>query len=162
MRVLVAGRLPKANLEEIQSLGVELNYQPSMSPDELPAALSQVNVLVVRGLQVDARAIAAGDALNLIIRAGSGTGQIDVAAASARGIYVANTPGRNASAVAELTMTLIGCLDRRVLGAANSLRSGAWAKKTSLKRRAFVVEGSGSRASATSASTSPTLRRRTA
>jgi D-3-phosphoglycerate dehydrogenase len=116
-------------LEEIQSLGVELNYQPSMSPEELPAALSQVNVLVVRGLQVDASAIAAGDALNLIIRAGSGTGQIDVAAASARGIYVANTPGRNASAVAELTMTLIGCLDRRVLGGANSLRSGAWAKE---------------------------------
>ena len=129
MRVLVAGRLPKANLEEIQSLGVELIYQPSLAPEELPSALAQVNVLVVRGLSVDASAIAAGDTLNLIIRAGSGTGQIDVAAASARGIYVANTPGRNASAVAELTMTLIGCLDRRIPDAARSLRSGAWEKE---------------------------------
>ena len=74
MRVLVAGRLPKNSLEEIQSLGVELVYEPSLPPSELGGALSGVNVLVVRGLLVDAAAIAAGDALNLIIRAGSGTG----------------------------------------------------------------------------------------
>lgn len=129
MRVLVAGRLPKNSLEEIQSLGVELVYEPSLPPSELGGALSGVNVLVVRGLLVDAAAIAAGDALNLIIRAGSGTGSIDVSAASARGIYVANTPGRNASAVAELTMTLIGCLDRRIPDALASLRAGAWDKE---------------------------------
>lgn len=129
MRVLVAGRLPKNSLEEIQSLGVELIYEPTLPPAKLAEALSGVNVLVVRGLLVDAAAIAAGDALNLIIRAGSGIGGIDVSAASARGIYVANTPGRNASAVAELTMTLIGCLDRRVHEASASLRSGAWEKE---------------------------------
>ncbi len=129
MRVLVAGRLPKNSLEEIQSLGVELVYEPSLPPSELGCALSGVNVLVVRGLLVDAAAIGAGDALNLIIRAGSGTGSIDVSAASARGIYVANTPGRNASAVAELTMTLIGCLDRRIPDALASLRAGAWDKE---------------------------------
>jgi D-3-phosphoglycerate dehydrogenase / 2-oxoglutarate reductase len=129
MRVLVAGRLPKNSLDEIQSLGVELIYQPALTPNELVAALAGVNVLVVRGLLIDATAIAAGDALNLIIRAGSGVGQIDVSAASARGIYVANTPGRNASAVAELTMTLIGCLDRRVPDASASLRAGAWEKE---------------------------------
>jgi D-3-phosphoglycerate dehydrogenase / 2-oxoglutarate reductase len=129
MRVLVAGRLPKDSLEEIQSLGVELLYQPTLAPNDLAAALAGVNVLVVRGLLVDAAAIGAGDALNLIIRAGSGVGQIDVAAASARGIYVANTPGKNASAVAELTMTLIGCLDRRIPDASASLRTGAWEKE---------------------------------
>jgi D-3-phosphoglycerate dehydrogenase len=129
MRVLVAGRLPKDSLEEIQSLGVELLYQPALAPTELAAALAGVNVLVVRGLMVDAAAISGGDALNLIIRAGSGTGQIDVSAASARGIYVANTPGKNASAVAELTMTLIGCLDRRVPDASASLRAGKWHKE---------------------------------
>jgi D-3-phosphoglycerate dehydrogenase / 2-oxoglutarate reductase len=128
MRVLVAGRLPEASLEEIQALGVDLRYEPALGKDELPAALASVNVLVVRGLEVSAEAIAAGDALNLIIRAGSGTGQIDVQAASLRGIYVANTPGRNASAVAELTMTLVGCLDRRVPEASASLSSGEWEK----------------------------------
>lgn len=129
MRVLVAGRLPKNSLEEIQSLGVELIYDPTLQPGKLAESLAGVNVLVVRGLWVDAAAIAAGDALNLIIRAGSGIGGIDVPAASARGIYVANTPGRNASAVAELTMTLIGCLDRRVHDASMSLRAGAWEKE---------------------------------
>jgi D-3-phosphoglycerate dehydrogenase len=148
MRVLVAGRLPKANLDEIQSLGVELIYQPSLTPAELPAALEQINVLVVRGLRVDETAIAAGDALNLIIRAGSGTGQIDVAAASARGIYVANTPGKNASAVAELTMTLIGCLDRRIVDASSRLRAGAWEKEdfaqaSGLRGRKLGIAGFG-------------------
>ncbi len=128
MRVLVAGRLPASSLEEIQALGVDLSYRPTLTKDELPTALRSVNVLVVRGLEVNADAIAAGDALNLIIRAGSGTGQIDVSAASLRGIYVANTPGRNASAVAELTMTLIGCLDRRIPDAFGSLKRGSWEK----------------------------------
>jgi len=128
MKVLVAGRLPAASLEEMQTLGVEVVYRPSLTGEELLHALQGVNVLVVRGLEVTADAIASSDSLNLIIRAGSGTGRIDVSAASARGIYVANTPGRNAAAVAELTMTLIGCLDRRILDACSSLRSGRWEK----------------------------------
>src|ERR1700690_3550784 len=100
MKVLVAGRLPAASLEEMQALGVEVAYQPSLTSEELTGALRGVNVLLVRGLEVTADAIAASTSLNLIIRAGSGTGRIDVGAASARGIYVANTPGRNAAAVA--------------------------------------------------------------
>ena len=80
----------------------------------LPAALAGVNVLIVRGTEVSTQALEAGEALNLIIRAGAGVNNIDVNTASERGIYVANCPGKNASAVAELTMTLIGCLDRRV------------------------------------------------
>src|SRR5262249_21672463 len=83
-----------------------------------------VNVLIVRGTVVDKASIDAGKALNLIIRAGAGVSNIDVSAASERGIYVANCPGRNASAVAELTFTLIGCLDRRVPDAVDSLRAG--------------------------------------
>ena len=128
MKVLVAGRLPAASLEEMQALGVEVAYQPSLTSEELTGALRGVNVLVVRGLEVTADAIAASTFLNLIIRAGSGTGRIDVGAASARGIYVANTPGRNAAAVAELTFTLIGCLDRRILDATSSLKTGQWQK----------------------------------
>lgn len=128
MKVLVAGRLPAASLEEMQALGVEVAYQPSLRSEELLPALRGVNVLVVRGLEVTAEAISASTSLNLIIRAGSGTGRIDVAAASARGIYVANTPGRNAAAVAELTLTLIGCLDRRIIDASSSLKTGQWEK----------------------------------
>jgi len=86
-------------------------------------------VLVVRGTEVKAPAIAAGDALTLVIRAGAGVNTIDVKAASARGVFVANCPGKNAIAVAELTMGLLLALDRRIPDNAADLRAGKWNKK---------------------------------
>ena len=82
--------------------------------DALVAAIkqSQAPVLVVRSTQVTEAMLDAG-ALSLIVRAGAGVNTIDVAAASKRGIYVSNCPGKNAVAVAELTMGLILALDRR-------------------------------------------------
>ncbi len=129
MKVLVADRLAEASLNEMRTLGVNVEYRPDLEAEALPAALADVNVLIVRGTPVDAKAMRAGKALNLIIRAGAGTGTIDVKTASERGVYVANCPGKNALAVAELTMTLIGCLDRRVPDAVTSLRSGKWEKE---------------------------------
>jgi len=67
--------------------------------------------------------------LNLIIRAGSGVNTIDVETASARSIYVANCPGKNAIAVAELTFGLILALDRRIPDNVIQLREGRWNKK---------------------------------
>ncbi|MBK7581580.1 MAG: D-3-phosphoglycerate dehydrogenase [Myxococcales bacterium] len=135
MKVLVADKLNPAALDEMRTLGVEVVYQPEISVDELPAAVKDVNVLVVRGTTVRADAMKAGVMLNLIIRAGAGVRNIDVKTASERGIYVANCPGKNASAVAELTMTLMGCLDRRVPDAVSSLRSGKWAKEEFAKAK---------------------------
>jgi D-3-phosphoglycerate dehydrogenase len=112
----------------MRSLGVDVVYAPELSAAELPKALDNVNVLIVRGTQVNKTAIDAGTALNLIIRAGAGFSNIDVTTASERGIYVANCPGKNAAAVAELTFTLIGCLDRRVPDGVASLRAGKWEK----------------------------------
>ncbi len=129
MKVLVADRLAEASLNEMRTLGVNVEYRPDLEAEALPAALADVNVLIVRGTPVDAKAMKAGKSLNLIIRAGAGTGTIDVKTASERGVYVANCPGKNALAVAELTMTLIGCLDRRVPDAVKSLRSGKWEKE---------------------------------
>jgi D-3-phosphoglycerate dehydrogenase len=128
MRVLVADRLSESSLDEMRTLGVEVSYEPELVASELPGRLSGVNVLVVRGTAVSKDAFDAGSALNLVIRAGAGVKNIDVATASERGIYVANCPGKNASAVAELTFTLIGCLDRRVPDAVASLRAGRWEK----------------------------------
>ncbi len=128
MRVLVADRLNEDSLDEMRSLGVEVVYEPDIRPEKLPDALESVNVLVVRGTEVSRGAVRAGKALNLIIRAGAGVNNIDVVAASERGIYVANCPGKNAAAVAELTFTLIGCLDRRVPDGVASLRTGEWRK----------------------------------
>lgn len=128
MRVLVADRLSEESLDEMRALGAEVVYEPDLRSDALPEALSGINVLVVRGTEVSGDAVRAGGSLNLIIRAGAGYSNIDVAAASERGIYVATTPGKNASAVAELTFTLIGSLDRRVPDAVASLRAGKWEK----------------------------------
>ncbi|MGE0325092.1 MAG: phosphoglycerate dehydrogenase [Polyangiaceae bacterium] len=129
MRVLVADRLPETSLLEIRALGVDVDYQPDLTPEQLVESLPGHGVLIVRGTRVSAEAIEAAPTLNLIVRAGAGTGNIDVAAASARGVYVANTPGKNASAVAELAFTLMGALDRRVVDATISLRDGKWEKE---------------------------------
>jgi D-3-phosphoglycerate dehydrogenase / 2-oxoglutarate reductase len=139
MRVLVADRLSEDALDEMRGLGVEVEYDPRIDGSGLAARLDGVNVLVVRGTAVTAEALAAGKSLNLVIRAGAGTRNIDVAFASERGIYVAETPGRNAQAVAELTFTLIGCLDRRVPDAVHSLRTGLWEKDE--YARAVGLEG---------------------
>ena len=105
-------------------------------------------MLVVRSTTVTAGAIAASATLSLIVRAGAGFNNIDVAAASARGIYVCNTPGRNAVAVAELTMGLMIALDRQIADAASELRSGNWDKPRysgarGLKRRSLGIVGLG-------------------
>lgn len=128
MRILVADRLAEHSLVEMRALGVDVDYEPELTVDQLADALEGVGVLVVRGIEVSAEAIRRANTLNLIIRAGAGTSRIDVGAASERGVYVANCPGKNASAVAELAMTLIGALDRRVLDATLSLRGGKWEK----------------------------------
>ncbi len=148
MRVLVADRLSEDALDEMRTFGVDVIYDPTLSPELLPVALDGVNVLVVRGTAVNETAIRAGKFLNLVIRAGADVGNIDVASASERGIYVANCPGKNASSAAELTFTLIGCLDRRVPDAVASLRAGRWekdeyAKAVGLHGRSIGILGLG-------------------
>jgi len=78
--------------------------------------------------------LAAGP-LKLIVRAGAGYNTIDVAAASRRGIYVSNCPGKNSVAVAELAFALILALDRRIADNVIALRAGQWNKKEFSKAR---------------------------
>jgi D-3-phosphoglycerate dehydrogenase len=85
-------------------------------------------VLIVRSTQVNEAMLDAGH-VSLIVRAGAGVNTIDVAAASRRGIYVSNCPGKNAVAVAELTFALILALDRRIADNVSALKSGKWNKK---------------------------------
>jgi D-3-phosphoglycerate dehydrogenase len=77
----------------------------------------------------------AADALQLIIRAGAGTNTIDTQAAAKRAIHVANCPGKNAVAVAELTLGLLLALDRAIPDNVASLRAGRWEKKRFSKGR---------------------------
>src|SRR5262249_39138274 len=108
---------------------LKVAYRPELSAADLPQAIPGVSILVVRSTEVSAGTIAAADALTLIVRAGAGVNTIDRGAASARGIFVANCPGKNAVAVAELAMALLLGLDRRVAEQVADARAGSWNKK---------------------------------
>jgi D-3-phosphoglycerate dehydrogenase / 2-oxoglutarate reductase len=131
MVVLVADAFEKSGIEGLKAAGCEVVHDPALDGDALAAALrqSRAEVLVVRSTKVTASMMDAGS-LSLVVRAGAGFNTIDVAAASARGIYVSNCPGRNAVAVAELTLGLILALDRRIPDNVAALRAGTWDKKT--------------------------------
>ena len=130
MKVLVADPFEESGLEGLKAAGLEVVYDAALKDDSLSDAIrtSGAEVLVVRGTKVTAAMLDAGR-LSLIVRAGAGYNTIDVAAASKRGIYVSNCPGKNAIAVAELAFALILALDRRLPDNVAELRAGRWNKK---------------------------------
>jgi D-3-phosphoglycerate dehydrogenase len=126
MRLLIADKLHPRAVEELRTLPVDVIYEPELTKETLESKLPGVGILVVRSKEVTRKAIEASRTLNLIVRAGAETSTIDVKAASERGIYVANCPGKNASAVAELVLGLCVAIDRRIPDAVASLRAGRW------------------------------------
>jgi D-3-phosphoglycerate dehydrogenase len=128
MRVLLADAIDPSTVDVLSASGHDCVSDPKLSADDLPARIEGFEALVVRSTKVTAAAIEAADALELIVRAGAGTNTIDVAAASEVGIYVTNVPGRNAIAVAELTMGLLLAIDRRIADNVADLRTGSWNK----------------------------------
>jgi D-3-phosphoglycerate dehydrogenase len=136
MNVLIADKFEDSGRRGLTELGCEISYQPDLKDDALTNAISEVrpDVLVVRGTKVTEPMLAAGP-IKLVVRAGAGYNTIDVAAASRRGIYVSNCPGKNSIAVAELAFALILALDRRVADNVITLRRGEWNKKEFSKAR---------------------------
>lgn len=142
LRVLVIDKISKAAFAGLSASGVDVEFGSEM-------AAGGAKILVVRSTQVGKETIDASGTLALIIRAGSGTDNIDVAAASAKGIYVANCPGRNSVAVAELAFGLILAVDRRIPENVDALRQGIWNKSLfsqarGLKGRLLGLVGFGS------------------
>jgi D-3-phosphoglycerate dehydrogenase len=129
MHVLIADEFPDKHLSELRALGLEVRYEPKCTADDLPARIGEASILVVRSTKVSRAAIESAPRLALVVRAGAGVDTIDVAAASERGIFVSNCPGKNSVAVAELAMGLILALDRRIVDATDDLRAGRWNKK---------------------------------
>src|SRR4051812_25782171 len=115
MKILVADTFEQSGIDRLEAAGCQVLYHPELKAEGLGAAIvaSGADVLVVRSTVVAGPMLEQG-ALSLVVRAGAGYNTIDVAAASRRGIYVSNCPGKNAIAVAELTFALILALDRRV------------------------------------------------
>ncbi|MGH2678958.1 MAG: NAD(P)-dependent oxidoreductase [Actinomycetota bacterium] len=130
MRVLLADAIDPPTVAALNERGHECVSEPKLSSDDLPRRIGGFQALVVRSTEVSASTVEAADALELIVRAGAGTNTIDVEAASEVGIYVTNVPGRNAIAVAELTLGLLLAIDRRIADNVADLRAGTWDKAT--------------------------------
>ncbi|HJT27627.1 MAG TPA: 3-phosphoglycerate dehydrogenase family protein [Pyrinomonadaceae bacterium] len=136
MRVLIADKFEQSGRDGLESLGCEISFQPDLKDDALVDAIRKEapDVLVVRGTKVTEPMLEAGP-VKLVVRAGAGYNTIDVSAASKRGIYVSNCPGKNSIAVAELAFALILALDRRIADNVVTLRRGEWNKKEFSKAR---------------------------
>ncbi|HEY0431774.1 MAG TPA: 3-phosphoglycerate dehydrogenase, partial [Pyrinomonadaceae bacterium] len=136
MHVLIADKFEQSGQDGLRAIGCDVTYQPDLKDDLLTEAIRQQSpdVLVVRGTKVNEAMLAAGQ-IKLVVRAGAGFNTIDVAAASRRGIYVSNCPGKNSIAVAELAFALILALDRRIADSVIALRRGEWNKKEFSKAR---------------------------
>jgi D-3-phosphoglycerate dehydrogenase len=148
MRTLIADKVSVKMVADLKSLGYDVTLSPDLSAEALPDVIAGVEILIVRSKKVTAEAIEAGSSLSLIIRAGAGVNTIDVKKASEKGIYVANCPGKNTDAVAELAIGLLIAADRRIPDALIDLRAGKWRKKEygkagGLKGRTLGIVGLG-------------------
>jgi len=129
MKILFADKFPERYLVELREGGHECDYRADLTADDLPGSIAGHDALVVRSTRVERAAVEAADALRLVVRAGAGTNTIDTDAAAEHGIRVCNVPGRNALAVAELTLGLLLAIDRSIPDNVADLRAGRWNKK---------------------------------
>ncbi|MFC1763068.1 NAD(P)-dependent oxidoreductase [Planctomycetota bacterium] len=149
MNILIADKLAPSAIDQLEALEAKVTVNPDLKADDLPKALGDSEVVIVRSTKVTREAIEAAPSLALIIRAGAGVNTIDMECASSLGIHVANCPGKNTDAVAELALGLLIAADRRIVNATNDLREGKWRKKEygkarGLKDRVLGVIGVGS------------------
>ncbi len=129
MHLLLADRLPEQTIVDLEARGHVCVMEPGLGANDLPGRIGGFDALVVRSTKVKRAVFEAADRLVLVIRAGAGTNTIDTDAAASRGVFVSNVPGRNAAAVAELTMGLLLAIDRRIADNVSDLRNGHWDKQ---------------------------------
>lgn len=132
MKIFVADSIAKEGIAEFgKHPELELVVKTGLTPDKLGSELGDCVGLVVRSAtQASREVIAAGRGLRVIGRAGAGVDNIDVKAASERGILVLNTPGGNAEAAGELAIAMMFALAREVTRADASMKAGTWDKKS--------------------------------
>ncbi len=135
MKVLIADKMAPQVEPELRALGCAVSLDPSLSGDALLAAIKEHDpaVLIVRSTKVLKDHLDAASSLSLVIRAGAGFNTIAVEHASSLGVYVANCPGKNAAAVAELALGHMLNADRRIADNVAELRAGNWKKKVFAK-----------------------------
>src|SRR5215210_4632628 len=149
MKIVVADDLPLSALELLRADDTwTIDARTGRSPAELASDLADADALLVRSAtKVDAALLAAAPLLKVIARAGTGVDNVDVAAASARGILVVNAPGANSISVAEHACALMLALARSVPAADRAMKEGRWEKQrflgTELRGKALGIAGLG-------------------
>jgi D-3-phosphoglycerate dehydrogenase len=129
-RVLVADDLSPEAVSILRGAGLEVDVKVGLKPEELLAIIGQYDGLAVRSAtKVTAGVLDAGTRLKVVGRAGVGVDNVDLPAATRRGVVVMNTPGGSATTVAELALAMILSLSRHVAAATASVRAGKWEKK---------------------------------
>ncbi len=127
MRVLVTEKIADGGLQRLRDAGHEVDVQEGLSPEELLGAIVGAHALIIRSAtQVTAEVLAAGTDLIAVGRAGIGLDNVDVAAATERGVMVVNAPQSNTLSAAEHTMALLLAQARNVPQASAALKEGRW------------------------------------
>ncbi len=148
-RVLVSDKLSEDGLKVLREApGFEVDYRPGLSEQELAEAVPPYHALVIRsGSKVTANVLENAESLRIVGRAGVGVDNVDLAAASRRGIAVVNTPGGNSVTTAEHALALLMSLARHIPQATASMRRGKWEKSrfqgTQLAGKTLGVVGLG-------------------
>src|SRR5262249_51297037 len=126
-RVLISDKLETPGLDLLRQAGVELDERHGLTGPALQEAMRAADGMIVRsGTRVTAEVLDNAGKLHAIVRAGVGVDNIDVAAATRKGIVVMNTPGGNTISTAEHTITLLMALARHIPVADASVHGGKW------------------------------------
>ena len=148
MKIIVADTLPASALELLKAAGWTVDARSGRAPEALANDLADADALLVRSAtKVDARLLAAAPRLRIVARAGTGVDNVDVEAASSRGILVVNAAGANSISVAEHACALMLALARAIPSADRAMKEGRWEKKaflgTELRGKTLGVAGFG-------------------
>ncbi len=129
-KILISDKLNPLCVEMFEKAGHTVDFKPGISAEELLSIISDYNAILVRSrTKVTKEVIEAGKKLEIIGRAGTGVDNIDLNAATKRGIIVMNTPGGNTRSAAEHTIAMLMSLCRHIPQANISLREGRWDRK---------------------------------
>ncbi|MFW5840739.1 MAG: phosphoglycerate dehydrogenase [Planctomycetota bacterium] len=149
IKILIADKLSKVGIDWLESQSdVEVTNKPGQSPEDLAACIGEYDGMIIRsGVKATPEVLANTGRLRGIARAGVGVDNIDIPTATSKGVIVMNTPGGNTVSTAELAITLMMALSRKIAPANASLKSGAWDRKkfqgTQLAGKTLGVVGMG-------------------
>jgi D-3-phosphoglycerate dehydrogenase len=130
MHIVIADALPESAAAPFLERGWTVDARSGRNADELARDLANADALIVRSAtQVTAALLGAAPRLRVVARAGTGVDNVDLEAASARGVLVLNAAGANSISVAELTLGMMIALARGIAAADASMKQGAWDKK---------------------------------